>query len=148
MALPQYLRPRHIEAHELVVLLDQISGNLLAPKLPSEALDLVLEDIRETFEEDKGEDVVLEFGGVQRASYGTRRFPEPPLKGRDVQRIPALGLKGTSLSISGLSPTQTPSGGMVTEKDCRDEARTPPSWTQAASLLRAQRSDKEIEIIE
>ena len=71
-----------------------------------------------------------------------------PLGVETSRETPALGQKGTFHSISGLSPTQTPSGGMLTEKDFGDEARTRPFWTPAASPLRARRSGKEIEIIE
>jgi hypothetical protein len=78
-----------------MVLLDQISGDLLASELPSEALDLVFKNVREALEEDEGEDVVLELGGVQGTPNGARCLPEPPFESRYVQRSPALGQKGT-----------------------------------------------------
>ena len=58
---------------------DLVRGTNLAPDQATEVIgqvpDLIVEDVRQPLEEDEGQDVVLELGGIQRAADGTGGLP-------------------------------------------------------------------------
>jgi hypothetical protein len=73
-----------------VVLGDQGPGGRLVAVLLSETSNLVVEDIRQTLQEDQGQDVVLELRGIQRPPDYASGVPEPLLQ-RGLNRAGNLG---------------------------------------------------------
>ena len=69
-----------IEADELRVGLHQSKGFLARADFPGDAVQLVVEHVAEAPGEDEGEDVVLVFRRVPRASNGTGGVPNPGLQ--------------------------------------------------------------------
>ncbi|OQB02246.1 MAG: hypothetical protein BWY25_00675 [Chloroflexi bacterium ADurb.Bin222] len=67
-----------IKAHQGVVLLYE-------PSLVAQLLQLVLEHIRQTLEEDERQDVILELGRIHRAADDTGGFPEPGFESAQVE---------------------------------------------------------------
>ena len=72
---------REVEADEGVVGLDQGGGGIGVAVGLGEAGDLVVEDVGKAFEEDEGEEVVLELGRVLLATNGAGGVPEHLLHG-------------------------------------------------------------------
>ena len=65
-----------VEAEQFVVTLRNLLGDCSVSKLLGQAVDLVVEHVREALEEKKGEQVVLELGCVLRASVSNMPRPK------------------------------------------------------------------------
>ncbi len=78
----------------LVVGFDHLAGGLLVAPLFDLAGELVVEDVGEALEEDKGEDEVLELGGVGGAADGAGGVPEPGIEGGDAEMLGGGGSGG------------------------------------------------------
>src|SRR5262249_1671351 len=76
-----------VEAHELVVLLDQLRRRLAVAELRRQVADLIVEDIRQPLQEDQGQDVVLELRGVERPPNLTGSIPKPAFQGWQVELL-------------------------------------------------------------
>ena len=85
---------RQVEAHQVVVVLDQPLGGRAAAELVAQAGDLVVEDVGQALEEDEGQDVVLELGCIHRSADLAGGFPQPGLEGGDVQGMVVRGHTG------------------------------------------------------
>jgi hypothetical protein len=79
-------RWRNVEPDESVVLVNDLLRGVEVPNLVCDSLDLVVEDVRKSLEEDQRKNVVLEFRSVERTTNLASGVPEPRLQRLDVER--------------------------------------------------------------
>ena len=73
-----------VEAHQVVVALRDLLGDCAVPELLGQPVYLVIEHVGEALEEEKGQQIVLELGGVLLASDGAGGIPQHLLHGLGV----------------------------------------------------------------
>jgi hypothetical protein len=68
-----------------VVLVDDLGSSTDVSDFVRNSLDLIVEDIRESFEKYQREDVVLELRGIERAPDLACSIPRPALQGLHIE---------------------------------------------------------------
>ena len=118
-----------VEAHQLVVALRDFLCDGAVPELLGQPLYLVVEHVRETLEEEEGQQVVLELGGVLFASDGAGGVPQHLLHG--------LGVGNGRLALGGTAAWSRRAADSAWSTAGSPSVDAPASTASAAIAVRA-----------